>query len=240
MLDIHCHILYGVDDGADNLEESVKMAKLAFQSGVDSIVATPHSNVPNSYQNLWSKELSDKLTQLRQRLVQDEIPLKIYSGNEIFATGNFLDFINQGRLLTINGSAYPLVEFDFYEHSAVVYSKLGQMRAQGLVPIVAHPERYGFVSDQNDAIDRIKAMGCLVQVNKGSIKGSFGREAYFIAHGILSRQKADFVASDAHSPYMRTPDMADIHEIISEAYSEDYANLLLYENPHLVVNNKKI
>ena len=83
-------------------------------------------------------------------------------------------------------------------------------------------------------------MGCLLQINKGSLKGGFGKIAQNAAHGIMKNELADFVASDAHSPYMRTPYLADVRELISELYSEEYADLLLFKNPVKVLKNQKI
>lgn len=240
MIDIHCHILYGLDDGSDNLEESVKMAKLAETGGTKIIVATPHSNVPSSFQNLWSNDIASRLNTLNSRLAADGVKVKVFPGNEIFAAGNFLSLLKSGKLLTLNNSVYPLVEFDFNEFSSSVYIKLQQLVAEGYIPIVAHPERYAFVSEEADAVSRLKSIGCLLQINKGSLKGGFGRAAYFAAHNIIEHQLADFVASDAHSPFMRTPYLADAHEMISELCSVDYAELLLYKNPRLVLENKKI
>lgn len=240
MIDIHCHILYGLDDGSDNLEESVRMAEIAVRSGVKAIVATPHSNVPDSYQNFWSRDISQRLNLLNQRLVQDGIPLKIFPGNEIFASGNITELIKSKKLLTLNNSMYPLVEFDFFEHSDTVYRQLEALVAEGYVPIVAHPERYAFVQEDDSSVFRMKNIGCLLQVNKGSLNGGFGRNAFHASHAIISDELADFVASDAHSPYMRTPFLEEAHEEVSIMTSFDYAELLFSKNPAKVVLNKKI
>ncbi len=240
MVDIHCHILPGLDDGSDNIEESVRMARLAVEGGTKAIVVTPHSNIPDSYQNYCDKVYVDKFRELNSRLKAEKIPLKIFPGHEIYAAGNFVELIKRKKLLTLNNSDYPLVEFSFTEHSDSVYAKLQMLVAEGFTPIVAHPERYAFVSEDDFAPFRLKAMGCLLQINKGSLKGSFGRNAYIASHNIISQDLADFVASDAHSPYMRTPYLADVYEIISEIHSEEYADLLLLKNPVKVLQNKKI
>lgn len=240
MFDIHCHILHGVDDGSDSFEESVKMVKIAESGGTSAIIATPHSNVPGSYQNHWNITLAAQITMLNSRLSAEGVSVRIFPGQEIFAAGSFLSLLKSGKLLTLNNSVYPLVEFDFYEYSESVYMKLEQLVAEGFVPIVAHPERYAFVNEEEDAIIRLKDIGCLLQVNKGSLKGSFGRAAHFSAHRLLASQLADFVASDGHGPYVRTPYLEDVHEMISEMYSLDYAELLLRDNPKLVIENKKI
>lgn len=240
MIDIHCHILPGMDDGSDNMEESVRMARLAVEGGTNIIVVTPHSNIPDLYQNYCDRDYVEKFKALKSRLEEENIPLKIFPGHEIFAADNFIELIKSKKLLTLCDSDYPLVEFDFTERSDSVYEKLRMLTSEGLTPIVAHPERYAFVAEDDFAPYRLKALGCLLQVNKGSLKGNFGRNAYFASRYIMENEMADFVASDAHSPYMRTPYLADAYEIISEFHSEEYADLLLNINPASVLENKKI
>lgn len=240
MVDIHCHILPGFDDGSDNLEESLRMARLAVEGGTTAVITTPHCNIPDSFQNYFGKTYADIFNAFKAKLKEENIPLKIFPGHEIFASGNIVDLIKKKRLLTLCKSDYPLVEFDFTEQADSVYSKLKMLIAEGLVPIVAHPERYAFVAEDETAPFRLKTMGCLLQINKGSIKGGFGKTAHDIAHKMLRDELADFIASDAHSPYMRTPYLADAFEIISDIHSEEYADLLLNVNPSLVLQNKKI
>lgn len=240
MFDIHCHILHGLDDGSDNIEESVRMAKVAVDGGTKAIIATPHSNIPDSFQNHFNTKYTENFCELNARLKAENIPLKIFPGHEIFAAGNFIELIKKRKLLTLNNSDYPLVEFAFTEHSDSVYEKLRMLIAEGFTPVVAHPERYAFVAEDELAPFRLKAMGCLLQINKGSLKGSFGKAAYFASCDIIENELADFVASDAHSPYMRTPFLADAYEIVSEIHSEAYADMMLTENPAKVLQNKKI
>lgn len=240
MVDIHCHILPGLDDGSDNMEESVRMARLAVEGGTTAVIVTPHSNIPDSYRNYCDRVYVEKFKALKARIEEEKISLKIFPGHEIFAADNFVELIRSKKLLTLCNSDYPLVEFDFTEHSESVYEKLAMLTAEGLTPIVAHPERYAFVAEDESAPQKIIKLGCLLQINKGSLKGSFGRNAYFASVGIIENEFAHFVASDAHSPYMRTPYLADAYEIISEIRSEDYADLLFNINPSDIILKKKI
>ena len=240
MYDIHCHIVFGVDDGSDSIEESVKMARIACDSGVTAVVATPHCNIPDSYTNYWDREIFERIVLLRNALNKNGLPIKIYCGQEIFCTNRTAELLKSGKLITINNSRYALLEFDFNEYSSSVYEKLLKIISEGYIPIVAHPERYAFVSEERDAAMRLKSMGCLLQVNKGSLSGSFGRDAYENAYRILDRRLADFVASDAHSPYMRTPNMEEAFETVCEQFSMDYADLLFEENPKRMIENKSV
>jgi protein-tyrosine phosphatase len=240
MIDIHCHILFGVDDGSDSLAESVEMAKIAYSGGTEIIVATPHSNVTGSYQNMWNETFEERVNELNQALEQSGCPVVVYPGQEIFCADGYDRYLQQGYLIPLNGSRYPLVEFDFDENSFSVYEKLRKLRSLGYVPVVAHPERYSFVHEDVTAMYQMKNLGCLLQVNKGSLHGSFGGQAYAAALRILDNGCADMVASDAHSPYRRTPYLDETYEFIAETYSFDYANWLLKENPYRVIQDKEI
>lgn len=240
MYDIHCHVIYGVDDGADTVAESVNMLRMAYESGTDAVVATPHCNIPDMYENFWGAELEKKFNEIKAALSDEKIPIELYKGQEIFCCGEFIEGLKSGKLITLNSSRYPLVEFRFNEHAASVYSKLESIIAEGYVPVVAHPERYHFVAESPDAPEKLKKMGCLLQINKGSLTGKFGESVKSVAHKIVARRLASVVASDGHGPYMRTPSLGDVHEYISERYSSSYADLLLVENPKAILNNLTI
>lgn len=240
MYDIHSHIIFGVDDGAQSLEESVRMAELAASHGTKGIVATPHTNVPGSYDNFWEAEVLEKVKILRATLKENFIDVQIFCGQEIFCTSKTVDYLKNGSIITLNNSKYPLVEFDFYEYSDSVYSKLSRIISEGYVPVVAHPERYAFVAEDDSAALKLKNMGCVLQVNKGSLTGSFGDRAFYAARKLIGERLADVIASDAHSPYVRSTNMAHIHELISEEYSADYADVLLELNPKRILQNRNV
>ena len=240
MIDIHCHILPGFDDGADNIEESLRMARIAAGGGTKAIIVTPHSNIPKVQLNYLDKAYVDTFKDLKDKIKEQKIPLDIYPGHEIFATDDLIEPIKKKKLLTLCNSDYPLVEFGFKERSESVYRKLQILIAEGLTPIVAHPERYAFVAENGSAPLILKKMGCLLQVNKGSLKNKFGDNAYAVSQALIIREVADFVASDAHSPYVRTPYLADVHEIICDLHSVQYADQLLSINPGKILKNEKI
>lgn len=240
MLDIHCHIAYGSDDGAESPEVALMMIELAAQCGTKGIAVTPHSNVPGSFRNYFAEGISDKLINLRRMASENGLNVQLFSGQEIYMTDNVPYLLESGRLVTLNGTQYPLVEFDFGEKQESVISKLDRLLAAGYTPVVAHPERYEFVMEDESAAIRLRSMGCILQVNKGSIEGHFGEMPFRTVHSILHQQLADVAASDAHSPYMRTPDMRKAHEIVSNEVSFEYAELLFNKNPARILQGKEI
>ena len=240
MYDIHCHILYGVDDGADTLSESIEMAHIAYENGTKVIAVTPHSNCPQIKKNFWDDDFKDRFLKLRSAIKDAGIPLEIVTGQEIFCKGDFVEHLKSGELITLNDSRYPLVEFAFTERSEDVFRKMQKLIAEGYVPIIAHPERYSFVTENFDSLIKLKKMGCLVQLNMGSLKGNFGRTAHDLAVKMLSYQMADVVASDGHSPFVRTPCLGEAHEYLTDRFSVRTADTLLFKNPKNILENKTI
>lgn len=240
MIDIHCHILPGVDDGAGNMSDAVEMAALAASSGIKSIIVTPHCNIPGAYHNYWNYFMAEDVRNLQNEIRKKNINLTVYPGQEVYLAPGFADLLKNGEFIGLNETKYILVEFSMRERADVAYRKLQQVIAEGYVPIVAHPERYGFVTEQQEAVYRMKDLGALLQVNKGSIKGAFGKTVRKKANEIISTYQADFVASDGHSQYSRTPYLADVHEFISEEISADYGDWLVRVNPGKVLNGEEI
>lgn len=238
--DIHCHIFPDVDDGSGNMSDSLDMAELAFKTGTKGVIATPHSNFPGMFENYWSWQLDDTLREMNKKIAGRGIPITVYPGQEIYLSGDIVPLLKSGKLITLNFSRYILVEFDFQERVQEAYKKLRSLTAEGYVPIVAHPERYGFVAEAPDAINNIRALGGLIQLNSGSIKGSFGIYPMRISAAVLRNQLADFVASDAHSQYSRTPNLSETHEIVCENFAYDYAEMLFNKNPLKVIKNEEI
>lgn len=240
MYDIHCHLIFGVDDGSDSLDESVRMLTLAASGGTKGIIATPHSNIPGSYENYWSKNLYTRLCEIRAAAKQNNIPVEIYAGQEIFCTPDILPLLSQNKLITLNNSRYVLIEFPFSEYADTAFSRVRRIFAEGYVPVIAHPERYYFIQEDEEALFRLSDYGCVLQMNKGSISGLFGENAEYTARFMLENGLVDCIASDGHSPYSRTPYLEDVHEMLSDDFDIDYADLLLVTNPTNIICNKTI
>lgn len=240
MLDIHCHILHGIDDGAGDLTDSLEMAQIAAENGTKAVFATPHCNMPGFFLNFRSNEFDARLSALQSAVKDRGIDLQIYPGQEIYLENGFIQRLKKGELITLNHSRYALVEFDFYEQENEAYKKTEALVSEGYTPIISHPERYGFVRENDDAIAKLRRLGALIQLNAGSLSGNFGKACAKIAHDTLGRELADFMASDAHSQYSRTPDLSQAHEYVCENFSYEYADRLLCINPKRIINNDEI
>ena len=240
MIDLHCHILPGVDDGAASEEESCMMARMAAESGVTALAATPHCGVPGQFENFADERLMDRFSALERLLEREHVPLRLYTGMEVFVTEQTPRHLREGRLLTLGGSRYLLVEFGFDEEPDFAERMLGELLEAGVVPVVAHPERYHFVQPRPEGLLRWAEMGCALQVNKGSLLGRFGRRAAQAARWCLGEGCVHLLGSDAHSPWRRTPRMEEAWTYTADFDSPEIADFLLRDNPRRILEDQPI
>lgn len=234
MIDLHSHILPELDDGAQDPEETLRMAALAVDSGVSHMVATPHCR------DGGARKVREALAFARRLLQESGIPLKLYSGMEIFGSWDTARLLQEGHLLTLNHSRYPLIEFEFVSDGLPETQILESVLRAGYRPLVAHPERYVYVQQNPGLINQWVRMGCLLQINKGSLTGRFGSAPRAMALELVDRGLATVVSSDAHSPRARTPWMYDAWDLIARHISPIAAEQLLLENPRKILNNENI
>lgn len=239
MIDIHTHILPGLDDGARDMKDSLAMAAIAVESGVHTLVATSHANVGGLFKEYRVEQYMERLTLFREALEREEIPLTVLSGMEIFTTGEVPELIEEGELISLNESPYYLMEFPFHIEQKEMNRLLDRVMEIEVIPVIAHPERYACVQESARDIFYWMEQGCLTQVNRGSIFGKFGRRAKRCVDHLLDRRMVTCIASDAHKPYERTTFMADIKEYMETHYSLEYSRELLYENPRRILEGKK-
>ena len=210
------------------------MAAMAVESGVAAMAVTPHCVHGDTQQVYEAWET------LRRKLRQAEIPLKLYMGMEIFGTTETAELLRQGVLTTLNGSRYPLIEFGFRTDGEEETEILESVIRAGYRPVVAHPERYEYVQRDPELINLWHKMGCLLQINRGSLLGRFGSMAREMALALVDRGFAAMVASDAHSASMRTPWMADVRQLLRREFPSGASRYLLHDNPRRILNNEDI
>ncbi len=235
--DIHCHILPELDDGAASVSVSLEMARLAKKSGVDIVVATPHSLEAERNPRFFERVL-DATDFLNDCLFEENIDLKIIPGMEIFATDDTLSLLNSGLLLPLGNTDNVLIEFDFDDSLHRMGYILYELVNGGYTPVIAHPERYFDVIGNPEVADEWIDMGCKLQINKGSILGRFGAEAAHTARDFIRHGKAFAVASDAHGAAYRTPHMGEAADELIRLTDEKTAKDLLCTNPYKILNIK--
>lgn len=240
MIDIHCHILPGIDDGAAHTEESLRMGEYAEAYGVTDIIVTPHCNIPGSYGNYMGQWYDSSIASLRALFEAHGLKLRLHRGMEVFGTDDIASLIDRDAVITLAASRYMLVEFDFDDDMWRVRDVLLALQSRGVTPIIAHPERYYAVNDDIDfALDWVD-MGCLLQINRTSILGLDSASAERTAMELIRLGAAHFVASDAHGTNTRCTELIDAYEFIERRFSKRAAELLTVGNPRRVLENKQI
>ncbi|MEE1087303.1 MAG: CpsB/CapC family capsule biosynthesis tyrosine phosphatase [Schaedlerella sp.] len=240
MIDIHAHILPGIDDGAQDIYDTLEMASIAEKSGVTEIIATPHCNIPGYFDNYFGKAYRETFRWAKEVLRQENIPIKLNPGMEVFATYDLPDLIVDEKVIPLNGSRYILIEFDFQEDPEFAEDLLMRVKAIRAKPVIAHAERYEFVQDNPAIVYEWRKKGYVIQANKSSFQGGFGRHAQHTAYQLLHHNLISVVASDTHSPYKRTPFMIGAYEEVCEEYTKHRADLLFLHNPRNICNNRPI
>lgn len=238
MVDIHCHILPNVDDGASGMDEAMVMARLAVESGVSAIAATPHF-----YGNRDSLEqipvIMDRFDALQAEIKGAGLPLKLYPGVEVLSTPETPKLAAKRLLPTLGRGNYFLTEFFFDENAVFMDQTLKQIAALGYTPLIAHPERYFAVQKDTRTVQRWFREGYAIQVNKGSVLGAFGARSEMAAKDLLRGGFAHVVASDAHHADRRTPHMGRVVQWCREELGPEYTQVLFSDNPGRIIMGRE-
>ena len=197
MTDIHSHILFDVDDGAKNIDESITLLKKLSEIGFKNVILTPHY-IKGSEYNSQNKEKLTKLKELKEELTTQNININIYLGNEIFINSEIYDLIKTGYIYTLNNTKYILVELPFHNQIVNLEDIIYELKVKGLVPIIAHPERYSYFQKNYKEIDRLREEGFLFQGNYASILGYYGKESQKLLKYMLKKQYIDYLGTDIH------------------------------------------
>lgn len=240
MIDLHIHILPGLDDGAESWEDALEMAEIAVESRTECLAATIHSNLPGNHPPGLKDSYLMRLSRFRMLLQAENIPLSVCPGMEIFVREGFLEKLKAGELLTLNGTHYPLLEFDMAAPAFEIYQALDHVLEAGFLPVIAHPERYRCIQRVPAHVYEWYRMGAVIQLNKGSILGSFGGKVRRTADTLLRHRLAAVVASDAHSSVVRTPRMKELWEYLADRFGQECPRLLLEENPGRILRGERV
>ena len=226
MIDIHCHILPGMDDGAKTLEESISMVRMAAASGTTDIVATPHANPQYRFE---PEVIERKVSELRSATC-DAVQIHVGCDFHLSAT-NIEDALANPTKYTINHRSYVLVEFADFLIPPTSTEIFRRMRVAGMTPIITHPERNRLLQINLEQIRGWVENECLVQVTAQSFLSRFGKSAKDAADDLMRSGLVHFVASDAHGPKGRTPDLAEAYRYVASTYGPSQAERLFVANP---------
>lgn len=219
MIDLHCHILPGVDDGADSMETSLAMAKEAVSQGITHILCTPHHN-NGRYENSKATVVQ-AVALLQKELDKQQVDLTLFEGQEVRITGDLLQEVNDDRILfTDLTNTYVLIEFPTMDIPAYTEQLFFELRAQERVPVIVHPERNAkFREDPNRLLSYLE-MGCLAQLTAPSLVGTFGKSIQKTAQVMVDHNLVQMVASDAHGVNKRRFHLKEAYELMGNEKAE--------------------
>jgi len=236
MIDIHSHILPEIDDGAENIDITLEMLKNAVKDGIEKIVATPHYYI--GYGTISITEVKDYVNKLNSFIGEKKLKIQIYSGQEVYINEHTIEDYLEGNIGTINDSKYMLTECPINEFNDDIFDIIYELKIRGIIPIIAHPERYIPVVENVLYINKFIESGCLFQMNSGSIEGLFGRKVKLAAELFLKNGIYNFIGSDAHNNLNRTTGLSKAINISNKINIE--SGKVYMENASKLLENKDI
>ncbi len=234
MIDIHCHILPGVDDGPDNLEYAVKMAKQALACGIDTVIATPH--FLNMVYDVDLAAVENATRRLSKALVKQKIGLKVLPGAEIRLLHNTCQSLDKGTLPSLAGSNYYLFELPDIFIKDGILMVLRQLRERDVVPIIAHPERNFTIMKNPGLLKDLESEKAKFQLTGQSILRKNGKLSYKISKDMIGNGVADFIASDGHDLEFRKPSLEKVYKAVTKISNRAMAQKIMIENPGRILD----
>lgn len=238
MIDIHSHILPGVDDGAQTLEDSIRMAEAAVEEGITHLFATPHHR-NGRYENEKNLILK-QVDELNRELFEREIPLHILPGQEIRLYKELIEDLDQGLLVPLHNKVnYFLIEFPSSHVPNDTADIFYELNLRNYHPIIVHPERNSAIMENPDLLYNFISNGALTQITASSINGNFGKKIMNFSHDLIRSNLAHFIASDAHNTSSRGFHLIQAIETIQKQYGID-TRYYLQENAEHVLKGENI
>lgn len=236
MIDVHTHIIPNIDDGSKNAEETFKLINEAKEAGFTDIILTPHYitnyyETPGTEVNFWTESL--------QKIVNEKnLGVKLHSGMEIYISDEISELVKNGKIITLAGSKYILIEFPMNTKMKSVDEILFIMRNMGYKIIIAHPERYKYIQDNIEYAMQLVEEGCMLQSNYGSIVDIYGKEAQKTLKKLLKMNLVSFLGTDTHKEGTIYQIMPKILKKLRKIIPEEKLYELTTENPRKVLENK--
>lgn len=245
-VDIHTHLIPELDDGSTSLFETIEMLRYAYDRGTRAMVATPH--VFHSFGNKEPVPIYDAFVSMVRRLQrlgagnENEFirEFALYLGSENLVSPEFLEYLERREVLTLNGSRYLLIEFPPFLSAEAAESAVEKVLEVGLIPVLAHVERYGFLLRKPRRLAELKQKGCVVQVNADSVVDTRGRAVARPVMPLFENRLVDLISSDGHDVHSRPPDLEQAYESLSSVFPEASVAAWMWENPARILHDREI
>jgi protein-tyrosine phosphatase len=235
LIDLHSHLLPGIDDGSKDLAMSLAMARMASSDGISTIACTPHI-LPGVYNNN-GPAIRSAVAQLSERIAEAGIPISLVTGADVHIAPDLDVRLRDGRALTLNNSRYLLLEPPHHVLPPRLEDLIFGLQAAGYIPILTHPERLSWVEGHYDLIGRLVSSSVLMQITAGSVMGRFGRRPRYWAERMLDEGLCHLLATDAHNIEPRPPRMADARELAAQRVGDDEAINLVLKRPQGILDD---
>ena len=233
MIDIHSHILHGIDDGSRDIAESVDIVRQLVEQGVTDVIATPHYVDGTNFVSSRATNLK-LLAELKQALIEEDLQINVFLGNEIYIGDNIIDLMEAGKISTLADSEYLLAELPLDDEFPNYMDYLQDLVDYGFKVLLAHPERYTIVQENYEIVRDLCKMGVLLQCNLGSIVGRYGKEAKRVIKRLAKDKMIFAFGSDIHRSSM-TPYLTLAQKKLTKYYSERELHWLLVGNPKKII-----
>jgi protein-tyrosine phosphatase len=235
MVDIHCHILPGIDDGSHSWEMTAEMCRAAVADGVTHIVATPHANYRYQYNRERFTEMLGQLHDAADGKLAFSLGCDFH-----FSYENIRDALEHPRRYTIGDTQYLLIEFSDFGIPPTVKEEVLALRSRGMVPIITHPERNQWLLKRPEMVPDLIEQGCLVQVTANAVTGAWGSRSRKMVEWLLERNGIHVVASDAHDPVRRPTVLSAARDEIARLAGPEVARTLVSDNPAAIVEGRRL
>ncbi len=236
MIDTHLHILPGIDDGPDTLEDALALARVLVQEGIHSAIATPHYN--DEFPKRSASEIQTRVHDLQQVLNRHGIPLRLFAGHEVLIQPGLIDDIHAGRLATLNGSRYLLLELWTNTWLPETERVIFELRASGIIPMLAHVERYHAIQKDPNRLGALVQQGVLAQLTAGSLVGLWGKAVRRTAETLLKKRLVHCIGSDAHGLQKRPPSVEAGLQCAGKLLDKAYIQRMIEVQPAAIVSNE--
>lgn len=235
MIDLHTHILPAIDDGSRSIEDSLEMARIAVRDGTTVMACTPHI-YPGLYMNDAAGIRAER-DKLQKALDVYKIPLKLVVGADAHLVPELLEGLQSGRVPTLNGSRYFLLEPPHHVAPPLFEASVFSITAAGYTPVITHPERLVWIEQHYPVFVELARRGVWMQLTAGAILGKFGRRARYWSERMLDEGLVHIIASDAHTTQMRNPQMAEAVERAAETVGKEEALRMVFERPQAILDD---
>lgn len=228
IVDIHTHVLPGVDDGSRSIDETIRLLSIAEADGTTDIIATPHFKMDRKRPSV--ELLQSRLKEVRAAAKDKGINVKVHLGNEIMFFSDIVSEVSQGRALTMNGTNFVLIEFFPRESYMRIRGAVESLFSAGYIPVIAHVERYECLVDNYDRVRELVEMGARLQIN---VRSAFLKEGFYMSKAVwyfLKNEWIDYVGTDAHDSKERTTAIAKFVKKAYKKLDEYYVEGILYRN----------